>query len=169
MSHDHHQSRFALGGSPHDLTGLDQPADFHDHDELPESAVPVAASSDDRIFRQVEYVVVPGRPGSVRRRIEGILQLVAEAELRVGHVIGVCSGGEAWVLVEVVEADTAVHVVELLGTALAEATGSRVVALIGASLVCRQIEKAAGDGPPGRLAPGRTVLLAEQDGVEPGT
>jgi hypothetical protein len=120
----------------------------------------------DRMLSLARHVVVPGRADGVRRRIEGILSLVEAADLHIGEVVGITTENHGWVVVEIVDSDEAVHLVELLGTALAEVSGRRIVALVGADPVCEVIERATVNHVPLELNPHRTLVFAAADEEE---
>ena len=68
-----------------------------------------------------------------------------------------------WVVVEITDSDEAVHLVELLGSALSEVSGRRIVALVGADPVCEVIERATEHHVPLELNPHRTLVFAAAD------
>ena len=117
----------------------------------------------DRMLSLARHVVVPGRASGVRRRIEAILGLVESADLHIGQVVGITTEQHGWVVVEIIDSDEAVHLVELLGSALAEVSGRRIVALVGADPVCEVIERATESHVPLELNPHRTLVLAAAD------
>ena len=123
----------------------------------------------DRMLSLAQHVVVPGRAGGVRKRIEAILSLVESADLHIGQVVGITTEQHGWVVVEITDSDEAVHLVELLGSALAEVSGRRIVALVGADPVCEVIERATECHIPLELNPHRTLVFAaadEEDGED---
>jgi hypothetical protein len=117
--------------------------------------------SDEDLIAAADHVVVPVSAGNVRRRMRGISQLLEDAGVEVDSVAGIHGADCGWIVVEPSTGESAVDVVNLLGSVFAEVSGRNIVAFLGADPVCQSIESAV-EGSM-ELDPARTIVLASAD------
>ena len=121
--------------------------------------------SNDARIAEADHVIVPVSAKEIRRRMRGISQLLDDAGVDVDSVAGIQGSDCGWIVLEPASGDSTVDVVNLLGSVLAEVSGRKIVAFLGADPVCQSIESAIGDSMELELDPARTIILASADDI----
>jgi hypothetical protein len=131
-----------------------------EHDDLLEVE---SSLSDEELIAAADHVVVPVSAENVHRRMRGITQLLDDAGVEVDSVAGIRGSDCGWIVVEPSTGESAVDVVNLLGSIFAEVSGRNIVAFLGADPVCQSIELAVEGSMELELDPARTIVLASAD------
>ena len=121
------------------------------------------SQSDEELIAEADHVVVPVSTLQMRRRMRGISRLLDDAGVEVDSVAAIQGSDCGWIVVEPSTGESAIEIVNLLGSVFAEVSGRNIVAFLGADPVCQSIELAARGGLDLELDPARTIVLATSD------
>ena len=143
---------------PHESRFSERTMDGLDWEDLE-----VESHTDEELVAEADHVVVPVSAIQMRRRMQGISRLLDDAGIEVDSVAAVKGNECGWIVVAPSTGDSAVDVVNILGSMFAEVSGRNIVAFLGADPVCESIERAAEGGLELELDPARTIVLASAD------